>query len=594
METYITIKNLNTNLLANKTYQEGIKYDIILAEQVLTKLNTSRTNFIHQFESNIDKIKQDMTRSSKNNKSAAFKLKVQSCLLIAGNVVGFISSAISIFGPAAAVFGAVGKVGGSVIEGIAGSFGNDEMKVLGVCSFTDELEFEFDDLKGTTINVERSNIVPLLTNVNEIISTPTNKIDITKLNDNLKENSAEILTEALQKLKDELVILESTFTGASGVTAAVTDSFTPAVNTLGEKVWESIAPIKRDPAQPTQDANVADTNKKITAKNILNAKKIERMKKVMKAVEAGCQFVGLLKTSLTARNAIKTTDAEAERFEQASKEVTQFMNETFKKLINGMKSMDKSFSEASSRSVLDFLRYNMKNSIKKVLNYFRIVFKDYDFENKDEFFSLFDELDNVSETIATIYGRIFEGIDKLKLAQLITAVSSNTNISSDYKVRFTELEKLSEAILISQDGKNILETSNQIFFPCSIDYQTDFKVIFHENGINTATSSALDKVKKASSYVDTVINNIKILRDKHQVSINGITKYSTYVIADATFNTTTMDPTHLGSFFIYRNPYKIQRLLKGEKIYVFADATATGPEYSYNAEGVKFNSQYCA
>jgi hypothetical protein len=231
----------------------------------------------------------------------------------------------------------------------------------------------------------------------------------------------------------------------------------------------------------------------------------------------------------------------------------------------------------------------MKNSINKVVKYFRTVFKDYDFPEKENFLAWFDEFNSLSETIATIYGRIFEGIDKLKLAKLITAVSEDIRV--DCTDRFKQLENYTEAILISKEGQNMLHTSNQIFFPCAVDYYTDYTQIFNK-AVRTPTPSPTAITDKASLLVTTVLNNIKFLNEQNLESQYGISEYTSYVIAKATFNSIVManNEPRLSSFFICRSADKILRFLKGEKIFVFADITAMGSEYSHNAVGVKLKT----
>jgi len=501
-------------------------------------------------------------------------------LEIGSGVLSFLSSAASIFGPKGQAVGAVGNLAASVLSEVAGSFSQEKMKVLGFCNFTDDLEFKFDDLKGATIDVEKSKIMALITNANNSIITPENKINMDKLRIDLETKPVAILAEIVKKLQEELNTLTTTIMNPiDNAIAAVQDKFTSTITDIGKDVWGKID------TDNVQGPELTTT----IAKNKQNEKNIKTLEKAMSGINACSTFVGIVSKSYQSSIKIKKINADEELFQEASKEVIKFINGTFQKLINGMKSMDNSFSEANSRSVLDFLRYNMKKSIKQVVDYFKTVFDEYDFDDKKDLYRSFEDFDSLSETIATIYGRIFEGMNDLKLAKLITAVKMN--VRDDCRLRFTEMEKFTAAILISKDGQNILHTSNQLFFPCSVDYNTEYTKVFKHPTISSSTTSSSSTIaEEASSLVETVISNIKILRDKAEIAKFGIDKHSSYLITKNIFNTIekNSNSNSCGSFFIYRNADKILRLLKGETILVFADITAKDPSYSTNAEGVKF------
>ena len=248
--------------------------------------------------------------------------------------------------------------------------------------------------------------------------------------------------------------------------------------------------------------------------------------------------------------------------------------------------MSGNLSQAGSRAELDYSRFKVKRAIDGVVKYFRGYFDKFDFNSKDTLFAMFDNYDKLSATLESIYGRILDNYDKVKLARLIAATNANDDTTGKpYNSNYNNFKLLHQSILVAKEGNSILYTARQLFFPDSISFNsTPF------NGIPKAP--VLDNLNKdldeVPNYVTAIVRNLDGVRLRAEAAHDCITAKDQYLSSrEFNNNNNFCGP----SFCICRDVDKIRSILNGSN-HVQVVASINAAENTKSFEAVKFSEIY--
>lgn len=232
--------------------------------------------------------------------------------------------------------------------------------------------------------------------------------------------------------------------------------------------------------------------------------------------------------------------------------------------------------------------------------YFRSYFTNYDFKSKAELFALFDDYNSLSSTLESIYGRILDSYDKIKLARLIAALNMNEELENKpYNEEYSYFKLFHESLLVAKEGNSILFTARQLYFPDSISFNTTpFKKI-PSVLVPKKLGFSKDDVDSVRSLVSAVVLNLNEVRkanNKTEFCQTAISKYLNFRLFNScsVLNMNTYGP----SFYICRDVDKIRRILQMRKDEhnvqenVYVDASINAPNYPSNYEAVRFSEIY--
>ena len=618
LKNYEDILSDYSSIDKDNEYFKSIQNDITTAQEIITQLDTLGNTYKTKLQDAINNTIKSLDRDEKLNQENADDIANKAIFGIAGSIVSCVGSVASNFGPEGAVVGGLCSLTG----GILGAFSDtsqDIIKQLGTPA--EYINFDPPDIKPTTTISESSPIFKTLRDLQDEVNfsedeakkyDPKNNY---KIDTNDKLDAEAILTASQNPTEDKIKYLRAQGIKLAKNKGAVeaylkgTLAINPTTKAFGESVYTLIdkrltpapfeIPPKLEPREDESDADFAIREKNAAAETATKKKKydddalkvknkLKNIKMGVGAVDSLSQVASTVGQCLSIASNVENANLQNETFKAKNKDIQDFINTSLVKVLNDLKNISGIYSKAGSRAELDYSRFKTKRAIDGVVAYFRGYFEKYDFSSKATLFAMFENYQTLGEALESIYGRILDNYDKIKLARLITALNVKDDTSNrPYDKEYNYFKILHQSILIAKEGKSILYTARQLYFPDSISFNTTPFKEMPQVPTSTLDGTGADAIKVQSCVQDVLTKLIAVRKTK------AIKEYCQTAIGNYVFHREfNNNDDHCGpSFCICRDEDKIRSILNGKKdVYVVASISAA--EYPKNCEAIKFSEIY--
>jgi hypothetical protein len=502
-----------------KEYNKKIEQEISNAKEVIKDLDKKSVEISNAFQVYIDELKTKMRKDEHKMEKYAYDLKNAAVLKVTANTFKLVGSMVSYFGPIGQALGGTMSLTGSAMDFFAPNFKPLTLKDLSPTTYLGLAE-KRDKIDG-------SKLIGLLGSLRDNYNYPEIPNDET-LNKNFEGKPVEFLKSYKEILDNRAQALQ-------------------------------------------QDLSVEQYRKELAEQKKIKGEyqkyqDIRNATHIASAMQVANNIISTVQDCRSVMNEVDKAFAASEGFKKFRKEIEFFIEDSLHKFIEDVSTISDSMAEANSHAKIDFLRFKFKDSIDEVLKKFQNKLQAYEYPGKEDFLSLFNKFDMISEYMAKIYDRIENEKDRQDLADLIvsTVDPNHALIKTRYK-NFLKLTESKESNIIIKEGNDILSMVKQSSFPLSPFYS-----------YNTYKTNLELKDNK----VQTVIEGIKLAYKQHtlnKLAISGMDKY----IFTTKFNGIIgcKNP-----FSIYKEPLKFAELLKGEGI-EFTSDIRNAPQYS---DAIKF------
>jgi hypothetical protein len=577
VKDYQTILRDNKKIEAKNKYSEPIIKDIETANNLIKKLSELGLTYITEFDTQFKRLFAKLKSVNEENKKEVEKLRRQSYFSIVSEILGFGTKMISCFGPKGKMIGALGEA----VQGGLTSNTDADVKLNELGNPIEYVEYDFDDENLLKPNINKSPAIDLIFDCK--LSKNNNK--------SIEDLKKEFEGDPIKFSEDHILVL--------------TTQLEKNKRALNER-------FVQDGSRNFLDATYDVIQGKIPTK-LLEVrddlqKDMEKTKKALNAMGTVFEFGTTVKNIQLTLKKVKLYEEKSKLTVMKSKDLKNFVNTTFRKFLSTLSNVD-SLSNASSRSVLDYLKFKVKKSVDDMIRYFRAYFKGFDYEGTDDILNLFTKYDQLSEAIESTCGRILDNGDQLRLSSLIVNTSLATVVKEAYLNRYNHMNMLTSAMTVIKEGNDIINISKQIFFPYTIDYndlfldkkianpsiqtnQTTANIADASNTANNVQIQSIlditkvdDPLKKVQSVVSTVVAHVNILRKNFELTKSALQESRMYLFRSR-FDSTTNEDSNLKSFFICREKQKLLDFAYGKLIEVQVDIYSEG--IPQNIDAVKF------
>lgn len=593
-------------------YCKSIYDDIKQANDIIKLLKSLGDTYLSNLQSVIAGLKGTLKKDDDQNQANAKDAEDKQYIAIAGIVTNFVGKVASNFGPEGAAAGGVLGLGGTIL-GFFGDISGDTVKQLG----NPVTYIDFDPPvpgKPKLINSD-SQIFKLLDKVKglKVVDENGNTITVDEKDIWIKQIKASNTTYLNEQRKNILAMQTSL---SKFLNASLKAS--PSIKNISDSAYAiidkklTVEPFKPpklgendkegQPKETKEEFEIRSTTlKKKHDDTVATTKKdLVNIRSLLGAASTLTDIVNVGAQCMQVINATDNLKAETADFSAKVKDLTNFMNTSLDKLFNDLRDMSGNFSQAGSHAALDFSRFKVKRAINGVIDYFKSYFENYKFNTKAELFALFEQYNSLSANLDSIYGRILDNYDKIKLAHLITGLNMNEDTSDKpYNEEYLYFKLFHESLLVAKEGNSILFTARQLYFPDSISFNT---TPFQTTAMAPVPKN-LDDSKNDVDAVDSLVS--EVLRELNEVRLKGaLTNYCQTAISKyqntRSFNGGGPDKDINGpSFCICRDVDKIRRILQMKKKTenhvqddVFIDASINAPQIPSNFEAVRFTEIY--